>query len=374
LTNQPTSPDAFTIRNLTESLGSHPEFDSHEVVAICEDPETGLRALIGIHSTQLGPSLGGSRRWRYGNLDEAITDVLRLSKGMSYKHAIAGTGMGGGKAVILADGHGPKTPELMRAFGRFVDTMHGDYITAEDVGTSVEDMLFVKERTAHVCGLPIADGGSGDPSPMTAYGTYCGILAAMAWQQGLQEQDAMDPGVVKDRVVAVQGLGHVGMDLCRQLYEAGAELIVADVEPQRVQQACELFGARSVPPDEILSVTADVLAPCALGGILNATSIAKLQAPIVAGAANNQLREEEDGPLLHRQQVLYAPDFVINAGGIINIANEHPTYDVERARSQTRRIANTLWQIFGRSRDQDRPTSEIADELARQRLAGQPRS
>ena len=186
LTNQPTSPDAFTIRNLTESLESHPEFDGHEVVAICEDPATGLQALIGIHSTQLGPSLGGSRRWRYGNLDEAITDVLRLSKGMSYKHAIAGTGMGGGKAVMLANGHGQKTPELMRAFGRFVDSMQGDYITAEDVGTSVEDMLFVKETTAYVCGLPIADGGSGDHGiPVMGPDEHHQLVARMAAFQSL---------------------------------------------------------------------------------------------------------------------------------------------------------------------------------------------
>ena len=359
----------FTIQTLTETLNAHPEFDHHEEVALCEDPETGLQALIAVHSTRLGPSLGGSRRWKYDNLDEAITDVLRLSKGMSYKHAIAGTEMGGGKAVIVAREQARKTPALMRAFGQFVDSLDGRYITAEDVGTSVTDMLSVRETTKHVSGLPIEQGGSGDPSPMTAYGTYCGIVATLAWHQGLEERELGNPSVVKDRVVAVQGLGHVGMDLCRQLHESDAKLIVADVNSQAVEQACTEFNATAVSPEEILTAQADVFAPCALGGILGSESISKLQACIVAGAANNQLAEDSDGELLHRNNVLYAPDFVINAGGIINIANEKPTYDVEKARAQTRIIADTLWQIFQRSKEQDQPTSTVADELARQRLA-----
>ncbi len=367
-----TFPNRLTIQSLTESLGAHPDFDEHEDVALCEDPQTGLRALIAVHSTKLGQSLGGCRRWSYDDTAEAITDVLRLSKAMSYKHAIAGTARGGGKAVILADAAAEKTPELMRTFGRFVDSLSGRYITAEDVGTSVEDMLFVRETTQHVSGLPVEHGGSGDPSPMTAYGVYCGILAALAWQAGLAEDDACNDSVVNNRVVAVQGLGQVGMDLCRQLHGSGARLIVADVHTDRVGQACDEFNATATSPQEILSAPADVFAPCALGAVLSSDSIPQLQATIVAGAANNQLREDQDGALLHRHNVLYAPDFVINAGGIINIANEQPAYDRDKAKSQTRKISGTLWQIFKRSRELDQPTSAVANELARQRLASCP--
>lgn len=288
---------------------------------------------------------------------------------MSYKHAIAGTGRGGGKAVILADSSSDKTPALMRAFGRFVDSVGGRYITAEDVGTSVQDMLFVRETTQYVSGLPIEHGGSGDPSPMTAYGVYCGIVAALAWTGGLGEGEARNPAMVKDRVIAVQGLGHVGKDLCRQLHDSGAKLIVADIHPHLVEQACDEFNATASSPQEILTVPADVLAPCALGAVLTSASIPQLGASIVAGAANNQLGEDQDGALLHQHNVLYAPDFVINAGGIINIANEQPTYDRERARAKTANIAETLWQIFSRSKELDRPASSVADEFARQRIA-----
>lgn len=360
--------DKSAYRSLTSSLGSHPEFDDHEEVVQCEDSRTGLRALIAVHSTRLGPSLGGCRMWSYHDEADAMTDVLRLSKAMSYKHAIAGTGRGGGKAVILGDSHKDKTPALMNAFGQFVDSLSGRYITAEDVGMSVDDMLFVKETTQHVSGLPIEHGGSGDPSPMTAYGVYCGIIAALSWIQGQSDADSFDHDVVKNRVVAVQGLGHVGKDLCRQLHESGAKLIVSDVDQQLVEQACDEFNARAVSPQAILTERADVFAPCALGGVLTAASIPRLQARIVAGAANNQLGTPDDGALLHRQQVLYAPDFVINAGGIINIANEQPTYDEPKAKAQTQRISETLWQIFTRSKQLDRPTAEIAEELARERL------
>ncbi len=334
----------------------------------CEDPQTGLRALIAVHSTKLGPSLGGCRRWSYDDVADAITDVLRLSKAMSYKHAIAGTGRGGGKAVILGDSSSDKTPALMKCFGQFVDSLGGRYITAEDVGMSVKDMLFVSETTQHVSGLPIEHGGSGDPSTMTAFGVYCGILAALAWNQGLGKNDSCNRSVVKNRVIAVQGLGHVGMDLCRQLHESGAKLIVTDIDPNRVAQACDQFNATANSPHEILAVPADVFAPCALGCVLTSVSIPQLQAPIVAGAANNQLGADEDGALLHRRNVLYAPDFVINAGGIINIANEQPTYDVDKAKAQTRKISETLWQIFDSSKKLDRPTSAVANELARHRL------
>jgi len=358
----------FAIDSLNASLSTHPEYDNHEEVLFCEDAETGLQALIAVHSTTLGPSLGGSRYWHYSTRDDAITDVLRLSKGMSYKHAIAGTKMGGGKAVIIKNPEVQKTPELMQAFGRFVNSLEGRYITAEDVGTSVEDMLSVQKETAHVSGLPIRHGGSGDPSPMTAYGTFCGILASLAWHDGRDANHACDPSILQGRVIAVQGLGSVGMDLCKQLHENGAKLIVADVNADRVNEACQNFDAVACEPEEIAFTKADLFAPCALGGTLNADSIPRLGAPIVAGAANNQLQDEDDGLLMHQKGLLYAPDFVINAGGIINIAQEKPEYSVENARIQTREISNTLWQIFARSRSENHPTSVVADELARQKL------
>jgi leucine dehydrogenase len=301
-------------------------------------------------------------------MPDAVTDVLRLSRAMSFKHAIAGTGRGGGKAVILADGNTPSSAELMRTFGQFVDSLKGQYVTAEDVGTSVADMLHVRQATAHVAGLPIEQGGSGDPSPMTAYGVFCGIIAALAWRDGMDEQDIHDASVLRDRVIAVQGLGHVGMDLCRQLHEHGARLVVADVQESLVRQARDQFDATPIDTDDVIAASADVFAPCALGGILTAASIDRLGAGIVAGAANNQLGCDRDGQLLHEKRILYAPDFVINAGGIINIANEQPAYDAERARVQTRKIAGTLWQVFARSREQDRPASEVATAVAQQRL------
>ncbi len=361
--------NGLRIESITESLSTHPEFDGHEEVVQCNDAKTGLRAIVAVHSTRRGPSLGGCRRWQYEDDKLAITDVLRLSKAMSYKHAIAGTPRGGGKAVILSDSRAAKTPNLLRSFGRFVDSLEGRYITAEDVGISCDDMLYVREQTEFVSGLPNNLGGSGDPSPMTAYGVFCGVLAALAWQNGLEQADPCNHEVFKDRTIAVQGLGHVGFDLCRQLHAAGAKLIVADVNMVPVEAACKELAAVSCSTDEIATAEADVYAPCALGNVLNADSIQKLRAKIVAGAANNQLGTPEDGTALHKRGILYAPDFVINAGGIINIANEQPSYNRERARNQTEKIAETLWQILTRSKQLDQPTSVVAEQLGRQRLA-----
>ncbi len=360
---------SLTIRSIRSTLSGHPEFDDHEDVLFCEDSHSGLRALIAIHSTKLGPSLGGCRMWKYESDEQAITDVLRLSKAMSYKHAIAETGRGGGKAVIIGDSASGKHPALLGAFGRFVDTCDGRYITAEDVGMSADDMLLVREETDHVSGLPFEIGGSGDPSPMTAYGVFCGIVAGLSWHQGREVVDVNDHRIVRHCTVSVQGLGQVGFDLCRQLRAAGAKIFVADVYPDRVQRACDEFSAVAVSPDQIISTEADVFAPCALGGILTGASISQLGARIVAGAANNQLATPHDGQLLFEQGILYAPDFVINAGGVINIANEQPGYDESRAKRQTEKIANNLWQIFVRSKKLNRATSDVAEQLARERLA-----
>ena len=376
-TDQSTNPSSsssgdvpsFSVKSIRDRLGDHPEFSGHEEVAVCHDKASGLRSVVAIHDTTIGPSLGGCRRWSYDSEADAITDVLRLSKAMSYKHAIAGTKYGGGKGVIFGDAATHPTEASMRAFGRFVNSLQGKYITAEDVGISVNDLIHVAAETTHVVGLPMDRGGSGDPSPMTAYGVFCGIVASLNWSRERSENDLFDCDVLKGVKVAVQGIGHVGYDLCRQLHEAGVNLVVSDVSEDRMQRACEDFDAVACPGDEILQTEADVFAPCALGGILNDQSIGSLGARIVAGAANNQLDTPQDGLRLHQRGILYAPDFVINSGGIINISHEDPVYDVEAARAQTRKIAQTVWQIFARSRTADAPPSEVADALGRQLLA-----
>ncbi len=369
-TEPPKSADSsqLHIHSIESTLKSHPEFDNHEQVVRCDDPVSGLRALIAVHSTRLGPSLGGCRMWHYEKDADAVTDVLRLSRAMSFKHAIAGTGRGGGKAVILTDVSHHKSPELLWAFGRFVESLNGSYITAEDVGMCVDDMLYVHQNTQHVAGLPIEAGGSGDPSPMTAHGVFWGIAAALAWTESRETFSGFDPQIVQGKTVAVQGLGHVGIDLCRQLHGAGAKLLVTDIDQSRVETACRELNAQAVATGEILQAEADVLAPCALGGVLDAKTIEQLRVRIVAGAANNQLATPNDGDLLHRRGILYAPDYVITAGGIINIANERPRYDAVRAKQQTQRIAETVWQIFQQSQKVNLPPSVVAEQLARERL------
>lgn len=296
---------------------SHPEFDGHERVVFVHDAESGLEAIIAVHDTTLGPALGGCRLWRYPSEAEALTDVLRLSRGMTYKSALAGLPLGGGKSVILADGRAlrrePKRAEaLFRAFGRAVEQLGGLYTAAEDVGTSVADLELVGQETAHVAG--VAAGQAGDPSPYTAYGVFRGLQAAVEYRLGRKD--------LKGLRVAVQGLGHVGAGLCEHLAEAGARLIVADLDAERVRQVAERHGAERERPETILAANCDVVAPCALGAVLNDETIAALKASVVAGAANNQLAEPRHGELLRRKGVLYAPDYLVNAGGIIAIAYE----------------------------------------------------
>lgn len=338
------------------------QFKDHEQVAYLHDKKTGLKAFIAVHDTSLGPSAGGCRMWKYDNELDALSDALRLSRGMSYKNAMAGLKLGGGKAVIIANSKTDKTEELFRAFGRFVHSLGGKYISAEDVGISVEDMEIVSEETPYVAGLNKGEHASGDPSPFTATGTYLGIKAAVKHQLGRDE--------VSGLTVAVQGVGHVGYYLCKHLHENGAKLLVCDINQDALERVVKEFGAVVVATDEIISADADVLAPCALGAILNDDSIGSLKATIIAGAANNQLARDDHGQLLMDKGILYAPDYVINAGGIINVAAEtRGEYDQAWVNAKVDNIYNTLITIFERSRTEKRPTNLIADEMAQEILA-----
>jgi leucine dehydrogenase len=340
----------------------HPSFDQHERVVFAHDAATGLHAIVAIHSTARGPGAGGCRFWRYETTDAALADALRLSRGMSYKNAMAGLPLGGAKAVVMIDASRPKTPRMLEAFGRFVDSLQGQYITAEDVGASVADMEIVATQTRYVSGLPrTAVASDGNPSPKTALGVYLGIKAAVKFKLGRED--------LRGVTVAVQGLGGVGYELCRLLAADGVRLRVADIRPDVAQKAAHEFDAIVCTPEQILFERVDVLAPCALGGLFNADTIPRLQAPIVAGAANNQLATAEDGARLHAAGVLYAPDYVINAGGIISVGREYlGGATAESITAEIHRIPGRLTEIFARSSADNRPTSELADEMARQLL------
>lgn len=339
-----------------------PDFDGHEQVVLGHDSATGLRAVIAIHSTVLGPAAGGCRMWHYSSSDEAITDALRLSRGMSYKNAMAELGLGGGKAVILGEAHPHERPALFEAFGRMVDALGGRYITAEDVGTTTADMEQVAGQTRFVSGLTRASGEvGGDPGPKTALGVFLGIQAAVRVQFG---------SGLHGLTVAVQGLGGVGLPLCRLLAADGARLIVADARAERAERVREELGAAVVSTEAILEAEADVIAPCALGAVLNERSIPKLRARVVAGAANNQLAREADGQALMQAGILYAPDYVINAGGIISVAHEYRGGSSEAAvRAEIEKIPMRLAAIFERSRHDALATSTVANEMARERLS-----
>ncbi len=340
------------------TLFTHPEFDDHAEVAFCRDAESGLQAIIAIHNLNRGPALGGCRMWSYANEEEALTDALRLSRGMTYKSALAGLPYGGGKSVIIGDPKTDKTEELFRAMGRFVESLGGRYIIAEDVGISVPDIDIIAQETKHVSGA--SAGGVGDPSPGTAYGVYMGIRAAVKHRLGRDD--------LKGITVAVQGLGHVGRYLCRRLAAEGAALIVTDIDSEAVAQVVRELGATPVTPDEIYGVEAEVYAPCALGATINDDTIKVLRAPIVAGAANNQLAEPRHGAELLRRGVLYAPDYVINAGGVIIISHEGPRFDEAEAFAHIAQIHDTLLDVFRRSDATGVPTSEAADRLAEERF------
>ena len=345
------------------SVFDHPEFDHHEAIHYFDDPDTGLRAIIAVHSTALGPAAGGCRRWQYASDAEALTDVLRLSRGMTYKNAIAGLPFGGGKSVILASDHAQKSAELFHAFGAVVDSLGGKYITAEDVGISVDDMRQVRERTRFVTGLPqTGDSAGGDPSPWTAYGVFLGIEATAKARLGVESLDGLR--------VAVQGVGHVGYHVCRMLRDAGASIVVADVNRRNLQRVTSEFGATELATTEILFADVDILAPCALGNVLNSETIPRIKARVVAGAANNQLAASIDGRRLAERDILYAPDYVINAGGVISVAHEYlGDASEDQVRTEVARIPERLQQIFSEAAETGQPTNEIADALARRIVA-----
>lgn len=337
-----------------------PAYDDHEQVVFFYDRPSGLRAIVALHDTASGPAIGGCRMWPYASDSEALTDVLRLAKGMTYKAAMARLPFGGGKTVIIGDPRQDKSEALFRALGRAIESLGGRYYTGEDVGTSPADMDWAGEETAYVLGR--TRGSSGDPSPVTARGVWLGIRAAVRHKLGR--------GDLAGLRVAVQGLGHVGYHVARLLAQDGARLIVADLDPARVERAADEFGAKVVAGDQIIGVEADVLVPCALGGVINDDSLPKLSCAIVAGAANNQLLQDRHGVALQARGILYAPDYVINAGGLINIADElgGRGYERERALAKVQVIAQTLTEVFERADREGVPTSVIADRIAEERI------
>ncbi|HEY8347821.1 MAG TPA: Glu/Leu/Phe/Val dehydrogenase dimerization domain-containing protein [Symbiobacteriaceae bacterium] len=332
----------------------------HEQVVFCYDRATGLKAIIGIHDTSLGPALGGVRLWPYQTEEEALRDVLRLSQGMTYKNAAMGLDLGGGKAVIWAEPGAANREALMRAFGRFVQTLGGRYVAAEDVNTTVADMAAVAAETPHVAGRA---EGSGDPSPVTAYGVFHGMRAAARWAFGSDD--------LQGRTVAVQGLGKVGYRLCEHLHRAGARLIVTDTDAGRVQQAAEAFGAQAMDPERIYDAECDIFSPCALGSVVNDRTVERFRCRVIAGSANNQLQEPHHGDRLQERGILYAPDFIINGGGVINAAEElRPGgYRRERALVQVERIYDLLLAVFRTAQEQGISTARAAEQISEERIA-----
>lgn len=333
----------------------------HEQIVVCSEPSIGLKAIIAIHDTRLGPALGGCRMWPYNNEQEALRDVLRLSRGMTYKAAISGLNLGGGKAVIIGDPRKEKSEALFRAFGRYVDSLGGRYITAEDVGIDVQNMEWVGMETKYVTGLPKSIGGSGDPSPVTAFGVYQGIKACAKKAYGSDS--------VEGKRIAIQGAGHVSSHLARYLSKEGAELFVCDIYEDKVNELAKEVGAEVVDPDAIYGLDVDIFSPCALGGVVNDDTMDQFKCDIIAGAANNVLDEEEKhGQMLLDRNILYAPDYVINAGGLINVASELEGYNEERAHGRAAKIYDTITDILDYSEENDTPTFVASNVLADQRM------
>lgn len=356
-----TASSTLKLTDITAKAARLAAFDNHEQIWLGQDDERGLTAIVAIHNTALGPALGGTRVWPHATFDAALTDALRLSRGMTFKSAIARMPFGGGKAVIKADSKTEKTPAMLEAYAEMLAALNGQYYTGEDVGLTLDDANFLRERTPNVSGTTV--GGSGNPSPVTALGTFLGVKAALKHARG---SDA-----VSGLRIAVQGLGSVGWSLCEQLHSEGASLIVADIDAARVAKAREAFGAEVVETETIVAAEADLFAPCALGGVLSADTIPHLKARIVAGAANNQLARHEDAAHLMRRGVLYAPDYVINAGGLINVAAELAPegYDRTDVMRQVAQIPETLTDIFQRAEAEQRPTNDIAQAIAEERIA-----
>lgn len=334
------------------------EYD-YEQVVFCQDKKTGLKAIIAIHDTTLGPALGGTRMWNYASEEEALQDVLRLARGMTYKNAAAGLNLGGGKAVIIGDPKQDKNEAFLRKFGQYVNSLNGRYITAEDVGTTEADMDIISLETEFVTGTSTGSG-TGDPSPVTALGIYKGMKATA--------EAAFGSDSLEGKTIAVQGVGHVAYNLCKYLHEEGAKLIVTDINQEAIDRAVNEFGARAVAPDEIYGVDCDIYSPCALGGTLNDETIGQLKAKAVAGSANNQLLENRHGDLLHEKGIIYAPDYVINSGGVINVADELKGYNRERVLKNVEGIYDILKNVFAISKENNIPSYVAADRLAEERI------
>ena len=341
----------------------YPDFDAHEALHFVTDEKSGLRAIIAMHSTHLGPAAGGTRLWHYADDADALTDALRLSRGMSYKNAMAGLPLGGGKAVVLADKDRTKTPAMLAAFGKSVNDLGGKYVTAEDVGMSVQDMIEISRQTRFVAGLPVEGGAvGGDPGPHTSLGVFLGIKAAVKRALGKDSLAGLH--------LAMQGAGSVAGGVCRHAAAQGARLSIADVDAARAERLAAETGGTVVAPDQLLSLEADVVSPCALGAILTGESIAALNTPIVAGGANNQLATPEDGQRLQDRGILYAPDYVINAGGIINVSTEYlGDGGPDLVRSRIEAIPGRLEQIWAESAATGSNPAAVADAMA-QKLIG----
>jgi leucine dehydrogenase len=346
------------------SVFEHIEFDGHEHVAFYQDKASGLKAIIAVHNSNLGNALGGCRMWPYANDEEALRDVLRLSKGMTYKAAMAGLNQGGGKAVIMGDPRTEKTPEKLLAMGKFIDSLSGKYISAEDSGLTVDDLKLMGKKTEYVSGIQAkyhinSEPADGNPAPSTAYGVFVGLKTTV--EKVLNSE-------LKGVKVAVQGLGHVGMRLAKHLYKEGVELYVTDIHPENIEKAVNEFSAIAVRPEDIYDLDVDVFAPCAMGAILNAKNIARLKAKVIAGAANNQLAKEEFGQMLADKGILYAPDYVINAGGIIDIFHQSISSSDKKLRDHIEKISDTLFEIYNRAELQGIATNIVANQIAEERF------
>ncbi|WP_150284223.1 Glu/Leu/Phe/Val dehydrogenase [Rummeliibacillus sp. TYF-LIM-RU47] len=332
----------------------------YEQVVICQDKTSGLKAIIAIHDTTLGPALGGTRMWTYESEEAAIEDALRLARGMTYKNAAAGLNLGGGKTVIMGDPFKDKNEEMFRALGRFIQGLNGRYITAEDVGTTVADMDLIHEETNYVTGISPAFGSSGNPSPVTAYGVYVGMKAAA--------KAAFGTDSLEGKRISVQGLGNVAYSLCKHLHEEGAKLIVTDINENAVKRVVDEFGAVAVSPEEIYAQDVDIFAPCALGAIINDETIPQLKAKVIAGSANNQLKDSKHGEIIHEKGIIYAPDYVINSGGVINVADELYGYNYDRAMKKVEGIYDSITKIVEISERDNIPTYLAANRMAEDRI------
>lgn len=340
-----------------DQIGKH----EHEQVVFCSDANSGLKAIIAIHNTTLGPALGGLRMWPYKSEAAALKDVLRLSRGMTYKAAIAGLNLGGGKAVIIGDPRKQKNEHLFRAFGRYVDSLGGRYITAEDVGMELRDMEWIRMETKYVTGIPVSLGGSGDPSPYTGYGVYMGVKASA--------KIAFGSDSLEGKKVAVQGAGNVSYHLVKNLTKEGAKVYICDIFAEKAEHIAKEFGAEIVSPEDIYDLDVDIFSPCALGGVVNDDTIERIKAPVIAGGANNILEDENThGQRLIDKGVVYAPDYVINAGGLINVANELEGYNHDRASQQVTRIYDTMIDILSYSKEHNLPSIQASNILAKKRI------